>query len=160
MQGAIPNNLRISDPIKLQILREVVEPSYMSDVRSIMKSKTCCKHCGQGLEATSKVLVAVGSIISFSAGFFDEPILSFVAGAVSTLSLAMLQVASFNYTEHKKQSTELNILLEKLELDTIPILERAVYMRNAVPVTEVQSVERAESDDQLEPLQNNVSPMT
>ena len=155
MHSAIPDNLKISDPIKLQILRDVVEPSYMADIRSIIKSKTCCKHIGQGLEATSKVMVAIGSIISFSAGFFNEPILSFVAGAVSTLSLAMLQLASFNYTEHKKQSTELNILLEKLELDTVPILERAVYMRTAVPVTEVRSLERTESDNQLDPLVQN-----
>ena len=153
MQGTIPDNLRISDPIKLQILRDVVEPSYVADIRSIIKSKTCCKHTGQGLEATSKVMVAVGSIISFSAGFFNEPILSFVAGAVSTLSLAMLQLASFNYTEHKKQSTELNVMLAKLELDTVPILERVVNMRAAVHVTDGdRPLERVESENQLEPL--------
>ena len=149
MRGAIPDNLKISDPIKLQILREVVEPSYMADIRSIMASKTCCKRSGQGLEAASKIMVAIGSIISFSAGFYDEPMLSFVAGAVSTMSLAMLQIASFNYMEYKKQSGELNILLDKLELDTVPILEREVYMRTAV---EARPLERSDSDAQREPL--------
>jgi hypothetical protein len=40
------------------------------------------------------------------------------------MSLALLQVASFSYKENKKQGEELNILLKKLNLDTIPAMVR------------------------------------
>jgi hypothetical protein len=71
-------------------------------------------------------MVAVGSILSFSSGYFSNPNLSFLAGSVSTVSLAMLQFSSFSYSENKKQGTELNIILQKLDLDTIPLLNRNV----------------------------------
>jgi hypothetical protein len=41
------------------------------------------------------------------------------------MSLALLQIASFSYKENKKQGEELNILLKKLNLDTIPSMVRS-----------------------------------
>lgn len=123
MNTEVPN-LKISDELKLKIMRELVEPSYLDDISSIMKTKKRCKSSGQLFETLSKIFVAFGSITSFSAGFFNQPLLSFVAGTISTVSLAMLQFSSFSYYEHKKQSRALNILLEKLNLETIPLLER------------------------------------
>jgi len=120
MHNVIPDNLKISDDIKVKILDELIEPYYISDIDYIIKSKKCWKLSGQIFETTSKVLVAFGSILSFSTAYFDEPLLSFFAGSISTLSLAMLQFSSFSYAENKKQSKELNVLLEKLNLDTIP----------------------------------------
>jgi hypothetical protein len=38
----------------------------------------------------------------------------------------MLQFSSFSYSENKKQGTELNIILQQLDLDTIPVLNRNV----------------------------------
>ena len=126
MHNVIPDNLKISDDIKVKILNELIEPYYISDIDYIIKSKKCWKMTGQIFETTSKVLVAIGSILSFSTAYFDEPLLSFFAGTISTLSLAMLQFSSFSYSETKKQSKELNVLLEKLNLDTVP--DTRVYL--------------------------------
>ena len=93
----------------------------IEDIDYIIKSKKYWKISGQVFETTSKILVAVGSILSFSTAYFEEPLLSFFAGSISTLSLAMLQFSSFSYSENKKQGKELNVLLEKLNLDTVPI---------------------------------------
>jgi hypothetical protein len=121
MNNIIPDNLKISDDIKIKIVDELIEPYYIEDIDYIIKSKKCWKISGQIFETTSKVLVAIGSILSFSTAYFDEPLLSFFAGSISTLSLAMLQFSSFSYNENKKQGKELNVLLEKLNLDTVPI---------------------------------------
>ena len=121
MDNVIPDNLKISEDIKIKIIDELIEPYYIEDIDYIIKSKKCWKISGQIFETTSKVLVAVGSILSFSTAYFDEPLLSFFAGSISTLSLAMLQFSSFSYNENKKQGKELNVLLEKLNLDTVQI---------------------------------------
>jgi hypothetical protein len=118
------DNFKIRDSIKVQIVHELIEPFYLDDIKSMIRGKKCWKLSGQIFETVSKVLVAVGGIISFSSGYFNDPILSFLAGSISTLSLATLQFSSFAYTENKKQGQDLNVLLKKLNLDVIPILER------------------------------------
>ena len=70
-------------------------------------------------------MVAIGGILGFSAGFYHDDTLSFVSGSVSCMSLALLQIASFSYKENKKQGDELNILLKKLNLDTVPLMPRS-----------------------------------
>jgi hypothetical protein len=117
-------NFKIRDSVKVQIVRELIEPFYLDDIKSMIRGKKCWKLSGQVFETISKVLVAVGGIISFSSGYFNDPLLSFLAGSISTLSLATLQFSSFAYVENKKQGQDLNVLLKKLNLDVIPILER------------------------------------
>lgn len=114
---------KISDDIKVKIVHDIIEPYYVDDIKSIMRSKKCCRLSGQIFETVSKILVAVGGILSFSSGYFNDPILSFLAGSISTFSLATLQFASFAYAENKKQSKDLNTLLTKLHIDSVPILD-------------------------------------
>jgi hypothetical protein len=45
------------------------------------------------------------------------------------MSLATLQFSSFAYSENKKQGQELNILLKKLDLDTVPVVEHFPQFR-------------------------------
>ena len=117
-------DFRISNDIKIKIINEIIEPFYIHDISSKIRAKKCWKRTGQIFETSSKLLVAIGGIISFSSGYFKDPLLSFFAGAISTLSLATLQFSSFAYSENKKQGQELNILLKKLDLDTVPVVEQ------------------------------------
>jgi len=66
-------------------------------------------------------MVAVGGVLSFSSGYFNSPLLSFISGSVSTISLACLQFSSFSYIQNKKQSEQLNVLLKTLDLDIVPV---------------------------------------
>jgi hypothetical protein len=114
----------ISPDVKLDILNNYVEPAYKKDVVDLLHGKRCWKITGQTFETISKVFVAIGSIVSFAAGVYNEPNLSFIAGSISTISLATLQFASFSFRENKKQSQELNTLLNHINLQTIPVIER------------------------------------
>ena len=118
------DTFKISDEIKIKIVHDLIEPFYVNDIKSIIKNKKCWKLSGQVFETVSKILVAVGGIVSFSSGYFNDPILSFFAGSISTLSLATLQFASFAYMENKKQGQDLNTLLKKLNIDIVPVLEK------------------------------------
>jgi hypothetical protein len=124
-------DFKIRDAIKLQIVQELIEPYYIHDIESKIRGKKCWKKTAQIFETVSKVLVAVGGIISFSSGYYKDETLSFFAGTISTLSLATLQFASFAYLENKKQGQELNVLLKKLDLDIVPIVEQQASQQNA-----------------------------
>lgn len=115
---------RVRDEVKEKIMIEFVEKSYESDICSLIEGRRQWKKTGQAFETMSKVFLALGGILSFSSGYFDISVLSFLSGSVSVISLACLQFSSFCYLENKKQSNELNILLKKLGLDTMPELSR------------------------------------
>lgn len=70
----------------------------------------------------SKVTVAIGGVLSFSSGYFGSNVLSFISGSVSMISLALLQFGTFSFKQGKKQSNSLNIILKKLDLDTMPVM--------------------------------------
>ena len=114
------DTISISEDVKIYIVRDLVEPSYKTDVKNMIESKRCWRLTGHIFETISKILVALGGIFSFSAGYYEDPILSFIAGSITTISLAMLQFASFAYKENKKQTQELNNTLTKLGIETIP----------------------------------------
>jgi hypothetical protein len=124
------SDVSIGEDVKVHIVKEFIEPMYINDVKTAINEKKCWKITGQLFETISKVLVAIGGIISFSSGYYGDPTLGFVAGAVSTVSLAMLQFSSFSYGENKKQSSELNLLLTKLDIDTIPEFNRDVSIND------------------------------
>lgn len=116
--------ITIADDVKIEIVRTLVEPSYKDDIQRMLQGRTCWRITGQIFETVSKILVAMGCILSFSSGYYDDRVLSLIAGSVSTVSLATLQFSSFSYKESKKQSEEVNILLQKLNIDTLPVINR------------------------------------
>jgi hypothetical protein len=80
----------------------------------------------------SKILLAISGVLSFAAGVYDDKILSFVAGTLSTVSLATFQFSLYSMKMHKKNSYELNQLLEKLDIETIPVFEATTVDKNVV----------------------------
>ena len=118
------DKIEISDETRIYIIDKLVEPYYKNIIKNTIDGRLCWRKTGITFETVSKIMVAFGSILSFSAGFYHDETLSFISGSISCLSLAFLQLSSFSYKENKKQSEELNILLKKLKLDTIPVFER------------------------------------
>ena len=116
--------IEISNSTRECIVNTLVEPYYIDMIKTTMDGKKLWRIMGISLETSSKIMVALGGIFSFSAGFYHDYTLSFVSGSISCMSLALLQIASFSYKENKKQGEELNILLKKLNLDTIPTMIR------------------------------------
>lgn len=115
---------QVSDIVKQNIMLNYIEKSYEYDVSSLITGRRRWKKTGQAFETMSKIFLAMGGILSFSSGYFDEKSLSFLSGSVSVISLSFLQFSSFCYLENKKQTNELNVILKKLGLETIPELSR------------------------------------
>jgi hypothetical protein len=112
---------KVSNLLKEEILKALVEPSYYTDVNETLKGRKCWRVSGHVFESMSKILLAISGVLSFAAGVYDDKILSFVAGTLSTVSLATFQFSLYSFKMHKKNSYELNQLLEKLDIDTLPV---------------------------------------
>ena len=114
---------KIGDLLKEKILKDLVEPSYFIDVNETIRGRKCWRVSGHVFESLSKILLAASGVISFAAGVYDDKLLSFIAGTLSTVSLATFQFSLYSLRMHKKNSLELNQLLDKLNIDTLPIFE-------------------------------------
>uniref|UniRef100_A0A6C0H8G2 SMODS and SLOG-associating 2TM effector domain-containing protein n=1 Tax=viral metagenome TaxID=1070528 RepID=A0A6C0H8G2_9ZZZZ len=112
--------IQVSDSLKNHIVRNLIEPSYKQDIETMIKQIKRAKYSGHMLETISKILVSFGTIVSFSSGYYTgySHMLSFISGCISTVSLTLLHISSFAYKESRKQTSELNILLQKMGLES------------------------------------------
>jgi hypothetical protein len=112
--------INISKSTVIRVLSELVEPSYFNDIEGAIKYRNTWRKCGHIFETLSKVMIATSSILSFSAGYFKSTTFGFYAGCSSTISLACVQFASYCFKESKENADDLNNLLKKINIDTVP----------------------------------------
>lgn len=112
--------IQISDSLKQDIIKTLIEPGYKDNVRRNILLKKKYADVGLVFELLSKVFIGVSSIISFSAGIYQYQLLAFFAGVGSVASLIFLQFSSYSFRQSKLISDELNKILEKLHIDTLP----------------------------------------
>ena len=105
-----------------QITTSILQPNYINEISEFIKGRTRWRTIGLTFETVSKLLMGAGSILSFASGVYNNTNYSFIAGSISTLSVVSLQFATFCYKESKQSTDDLNTLLRKLQLDTIPDL--------------------------------------
>jgi hypothetical protein len=140
---------QIGDILKEQIMRELIEPSYYGDVNETIKGRKCWRVSGHVFESMSKILLAASGVISFAAGVYDDKIMSFIAGTLSTISLATFQFSLYSFKQHKKNSMELNLLLEKINIETVPIFEQTEKTDDSPMFRKAVSTETDEYDSPM-----------
>jgi len=111
-----------STDFKAHIVNNIIKPNYLEEVKDFTNNRNVWRKRAMRLETCSKLFIGVGGIVSFSSGFYGYPTLSFISGAISTISLVLLQYANFSYKESKKATTDLNILLDNIGIKKIPEL--------------------------------------
>lgn len=105
---------------KDHITLHLIQPNYVSEIKNSIQGRTWWRSVGMFFESTSKLLLGIGSVLSFASGVYNNQNMSFISGSVTTLSLVCLQYSAFSFRESKEATSELNVLLKKLQLDTIP----------------------------------------
>ena len=120
-KNTLANTIIHNNFIKHKIIKEIIEPFYLEDIKNNINNEKKYKSLGTSFELTSKIMITISSILSLSSGFFNYPLLSFMAGSTSTISLACIQFASYFYKKSNSNIIELNSLLQKIHIDTIPV---------------------------------------
>ncbi len=107
---------------KSHIVNTIIKPNYIDEIHDSTKHRTMWKKRAMRFETCSKMFIGIGSITSFASGVYGYQTLSFISGAISTLSLVLLQYANFSYKESKKATSDLNILLDNIGIKKVPEL--------------------------------------
>ena len=101
-------------------IQDKINITYEKDVDDSIAARYTCRKTGHILEVISQILSLGSTILAFSAGFYDNKMLSFIAGCLGSLSFATLKTSTFALNESKERTTSLNKLLTQLNLGTIP----------------------------------------
>ena len=81
---------------KTHIVNNIIKPNYIDEIHDSTENRTMWKKRAMRFETCSKLFIGVGSIMSFASGVYGYQTLSFVSGAISTISLVFLQYANFS----------------------------------------------------------------
>ena len=135
---------KISTKVKEEILVELVEPCYKTDIKELINERKFWRKTGNYFESASKVFIGASSIVSFASGIYDYQLLSFFSGTTGVLSLVCMQFSSYSYNESKERTSKLNKLLEKLKIETVPDisdqpLARSTYQQTPYTVAQTYS---------------------
>lgn len=108
------------DEFNSRVRREVLNEDYFNDIKYNMGSKFRMKLLSDITEILSYVFGAIGIILTFGSGFFDNIYLAFAAGCINTLSLVLLKLSSYFMKECKERTQQVNILLRNRNFNQIP----------------------------------------
>lgn len=103
-----------------KVKKELIETTYYRDLKYNIRSKSRWKFVGDFTETLAHILIGIATILAFSAGFFKNEYLSFASGCVSTASLVFIQFSSYSVRESKERTAQVNTILTKLGIDSIP----------------------------------------
>jgi hypothetical protein len=113
------DSFQVSDDLKRVVVDDMIEPSYKNEIKENLKLRKYFKRLGLSFEVSSKIFLGISTVVSFSAGIYNNHLLAFLSGTASTISLVLMQFSSFSYREAKKSTSELNVILKKLNIQEL-----------------------------------------
>lgn len=115
----IPTN-DVSEEMREKIRKDLIETAYYNDVKYNIGSKSRWKCTADVTETLAHIIIAVGIMLAFAAGFFNIQMLSFISGSMNTASLVFLRFSSYAMRESRERTYQVNRLIEKLGYDDFP----------------------------------------
>lgn len=109
----------INNEIKTDIA-STLRRTYQNDINKSLRDRNRCRDIAHIFETSSQFITVGATVFAFSAGFYDNKLLSFISGCLGSLSLAFLKTATFAMNESKERTIFLNQILKKMKIDTIP----------------------------------------
>ena len=106
--------------IKIDVMHEV-QDDFKKTVHYLLKSRKKWRKIENYSETIAHILMLFGTIMTFSAGIFDNKILSFIAGGILSLSAALLKLAAYCHAECLERNSILNEHLTRINMKSIPL---------------------------------------
>ena len=110
-----------------EIENYIITPTVKEEINTFLYLRRKWRTVGMLMETVSKIMVGTTSLLAFSVGVYPcNSYLSYLSGSIATLSLVCLQFANYSFRESKLSTDNLNILLSKFHVPTIPNLNGSV----------------------------------
>ena len=101
-------------------IKEKIDKTYEKEINDNLNSRVCCRRAGHILEGVAQVFSVSATIMAFASGFYNNKMLSFISGCLGSMALAVQKTSAFTLKESKERTIALNILLKKINIDTLP----------------------------------------
>lgn len=105
-----------SEELRNYIIKNIIEPSFITDLKNVMKWRYLWRRIANILYIFSKILTIIGAVLAFSETFFQLFYLSFASGVVTLLSVLILQFGDFAQKERKRRTHEANEMIRTLKV--------------------------------------------
>lgn len=92
-------------------IRQMIYQSHEKDIRNNIMSRRIFLNIKESTDALAHVISCFGTILAFSAGFFNYPFLSFASGVSGAISLALLRYSVYAKDVAKEKTLMLNRIL-------------------------------------------------
>ena len=134
-----------------EIVDMIIKKNYVKEIEDFIETRRKWKKHGRNFETGSKIFIGIGSILSFASGVYDNKELSFIAGAISVISMVLLQYATFSYRESSKSTQDLNVLLDSIGIKKIPEMNATLQSDDLHhrPQTQSQTVNSQQNPDPM-----------
>lgn len=100
-------------------IRKYVNKRYFDDIKWNLRSGSCWQFNSNIFEALGHILLGLGAILSFSTGFFDYMLLSFIAGCVTTSAMVCLKFSSYASGESSQRIDRANLICKELGIKDV-----------------------------------------
>lgn len=99
---------------------EIINPSIATEIENLIHSRETWRNIANGTETIGNILVAIGAMMAFAAGFYDHiNSLAFVAGCLSTASISFLKFSNYAGKESIERNEDLNVLLRRIGINAV-----------------------------------------
>jgi hypothetical protein len=102
------------------VLKDIIVPDYKAQVASLVNWRSRWSKTSGATESLAHIALALGTVLSFAAGFFSTPYLAFMAGCCSTVCLVLLRFSTYAASESADRNTVLARLLNFLGIAPVP----------------------------------------
>lgn len=103
-----------------RVFAEAVAPNYQSEIADLLQAQVWWRKLANFTEGLSHVILVAATVFAFSAGFFNEPLVTFAAGCCNTLYISLRSFSSYSNRESRERNQILNRLLSVLGISAVP----------------------------------------
>ncbi len=106
--------------LRLPVLNNIVVPNYLREINDVVKSRHRWRKIASAVEASAQIVLAAASVLAFSGGFFENPLLTYFAACCTTLCMALGKLSTYAESECVERNTILTRLLERINIGAMP----------------------------------------
>jgi hypothetical protein len=94
-------------------VHKILKDDYIKTVKILTGTEITCMRMSTFLSVSSSVLTGLGSVLAFSAGFWQNDYLSYASGCTSVLAIVFMKAAYYANSQSLYQDAKLKNLLTK-----------------------------------------------
>ena len=106
--------------LRLPVLNNIVVPNYLREIKDVVKSRHRWRKIASAVEASAQIVLGAASVLAFSGGFFENPLLTYFAACCTTLCMALGKLSTYAESECVERNTILTRLLERINIGAMP----------------------------------------